>query len=71
MEKLPKIGHIDRVVGNNIEKENAVSVLSDIGIEKEEGELEKTPRDKQLIDFSQKSLDEYLLSFKEDINEIK
>ena len=71
MEKLSKIGHIDRVVGNNTDKENTVSVLSDLGIEKVEGELEKTPRDKQLIDFSQKSLDEYLLNFRENINEIK
>jgi len=71
MEKIP-VRHIDKVVGNvNEGKKDFLDFLDDLGKDKIEGELEKTSRDKELISFSQKCLDEYLLEFgKNDIYKI-
>jgi len=60
-----KKSHIDKIVGN-VDKKGVLSYLEKLGKNKLENELEKTERDQELIDFSQKSLDEYLLDYRKD-----
>lgn len=70
MEGL-KNSHIDKVVSQTIDKDSVVSYLEKLSKNQFEKEIEKTPKDKKIIDFTQRCLDEYISQFKKgDIYEV-
>lgn len=62
MEKFNN-SHINKILGPEEDKDKITEKLQLFGTEKRSSEIEKTPRDIEIIDFSQKCLDEYLLSY--------
>lgn len=66
MEKISHL-HVDRVINDKEDPKIIKDVITQyhkMGKERLPGELDKTQRDKDLIDFAQKSLNEYLLKYK-------
>lgn len=69
MEKINT--HIDKVIGKNEYQSKIIYFLDNLGKDKIIGELEKTNRDKQIINFTQEKLNKYLSEFnKENIYDI-
>jgi len=55
--------HINKILGPEEERDKITEKLQGFGSEKKSSEIEKTPRDIEIIDFSQKCLDEYLIQY--------
>lgn len=55
--------HINKILGTEEDKDKISEKLQGYGTEEIDSEIEKTPRDIEIIDFSQKYLNEYLIEY--------